>query len=81
MPADAAGTTTVDGPAASLTITKPGQGGVVTFHGTAGQRVLTDASFSPAALNAGIALFTPAGSMIGQAQELASRRRWPPASR
>ena len=68
VPADAVGTTTVDGQAASLTISKPGQGGVVTFHGTAGQQVFTDASFNPGTFFAGIALFTPGGSMIGQGQ-------------
>jgi RHS repeat-associated protein len=68
VPADVTATTTVDGSPALLTISKPGQGGVVTFHGTAGAKVFTEGSFSPGTFFAGIALFTPGGSMIGQGQ-------------
>lgn len=67
IPAAATGSTTVDGTAASLTIASPGQNGVVTFTGTAGQQVFTQASFNPSPLTAGVALVGTDGSLVGQA--------------
>ncbi len=67
IPADASATTTVGGTAGSVTISAPGQDADVTFSGTAGQQVFTQASFSPAPDGGGIAVFAPDGSLVGQA--------------
>jgi IPT/TIG domain len=67
IPAAVSTSTTIGGTAASLTIASPGQNGVVSFAGTAGEQVFTQASFKPTPLSAGVAIIGPDGSLIGQA--------------
>jgi RHS repeat-associated protein len=68
VPVNATATATVDGGPVHLTIGAPGQGGTVTFAGTAGQQVFTKASFSSAPGNQGMSLSAPDGTVLGQAQ-------------
>jgi RHS repeat-associated protein len=61
------GSTTVDGTAASLSLTASGQHGVVTFTGTAGEMVFTKLTMSPAEASTGTVtlLQEPGGTTVG----------------
>ncbi len=62
VPADATATATVGGAAASVTTTVPGQGGRITFSGTAGQRV---AIAYPGTTNSSdLTLTSPVGAVV-----------------
>jgi RHS repeat-associated protein len=66
VPAAAAGSTSVDGTAASLTISKAGQDGVATFSGATGQRVFTQVTFGSTMVNDNVVITAPDGSVVGQ---------------
>jgi RHS repeat-associated protein len=67
---DVTASTTVDGTAASLSIAKPGQHGVVSFSGTAGEKVFTKLTMSPSDSNDGDGTVQlvqePGGTVLGQ---------------
>ncbi|MEU3351627.1 fibronectin type III domain-containing protein [Streptomyces sp. NPDC037389] len=66
VPDDAAATTTIDGPAASLALGSPGQRGTVTFQGTAGTDVFVrlSASAAPDWTTTLARLVDPAGNQV-----------------
>ncbi|MEV6104754.1 fibronectin type III domain-containing protein [Streptomyces sp. NPDC051940] len=72
VPAPATATAQVDGPAAPVTITAPGQTGTVTFAGTAGQRLYIACTQDIPRTNWGWTdyyLFDPAGNQLNYSAE------------
>ncbi|MFJ4095875.1 VWD domain-containing protein, partial [Kitasatospora sp. NPDC089913] len=69
IPADAVATVATDGTASTVTVNAPGQNGIWSFHGTAGQRIYTDVSGSKLGdYDAQVSLRKPDGSVLLDAQ-------------
>lgn len=68
VPADVTATATLDGPAVPVTVTAPGQGAVIGFQATAGQRVYftcTATSLTPSTGVIDARRYDPSGTTVG----------------